>query len=98
MYFLASVLFALSISSVAASTLKLDLPDPAPKNKLCTVKPNLDGSDDAPAILQAFDLCGKNGHIVFINETYYVNTVMNTTGLENVDIDLYGTLLVIATY
>jgi hypothetical protein len=76
----------------------LGLPDPASNNKLCTVKPNLNGSDDTPAILQAFDSCGKNGHIVFINETYYVNTVMNTTGLENVDIDLYGTLLVIATH
>ncbi len=98
MYFVNSAILALSISLVAASTLKLGLPDPASNNKLCTVKPNLNGSDDTPAILQAFDSCGKNGHIVFINETYYVNTVMNTTGLENVDIDLYGTLLVIATH
>jgi galacturan 1,4-alpha-galacturonidase len=98
MHFLASALLALSISSVPGSTLELRHPNPAPKNKLCTVKPNLNGSDDTPAILQAFDSCSKNGHIVFINETYYVDTVMNTTGLENVDIDLYGTLLVITTY
>ncbi|PMD45405.1 glycoside hydrolase family 28 protein [Hyaloscypha variabilis F] len=93
MHFLASALLALSISSVPGSTLELRHPNPAPKNKVCTVKPNLNGSDDTPAILQAFDSCSKNGHIVFINETYHVDTVMNTTGLENVDIDLYGTLL-----
>jgi hypothetical protein len=61
--------------------------------KTCTIKPSLNGADDTPAILQAFQNCNKNARIVFVNETYHVNTVMNTTGLENVDIDLFGTLL-----
>lgn len=50
--------------------------------------------DDAPAILQAFRECGQNGRIVFQPVTYYVNSVMNVTWLDNVDIDLQGTLLV----
>lgn len=50
--------------------------------------------DDTPAILKAFDECGKGGRIVFENTTYHVNSVMNTSGLHNCDIDLYGTLLV----
>ena len=32
--------------------------------------------------------------MVFLNETYYVNSVMNTTGLCDCEVDLYGTLLV----
>jgi galacturan 1,4-alpha-galacturonidase len=94
MRFFTSVLFALSVSSVTCNDSKLQGPNPGAKDTTCTIKPSLDGSDDTPAILKAFDSCGKNGRIVFINETYHVNTVMNTTGLENVDIDLYGTLLV----
>jgi hypothetical protein len=50
--------------------------------------------DDTPAILKAFHECGQNGRIVFQNTTYHVNSVMNTSGLRNCDIDLYGTLLV----
>ncbi|KAF7169901.1 hypothetical protein CNMCM6106_004771 [Aspergillus hiratsukae] len=47
--------------------------------------------DDTPAILKAFYECGKGGRIVFENTTYHVNSVMNTSGLHNCDIDLYGT-------
>ncbi|KAH8759684.1 glycoside hydrolase family 28 protein [Hyaloscypha sp. PMI_1271] len=94
MRFFTLVLFALSVSSVTCNYSEPQGPNPGAKDKkTCTIKPSLDGSDDTPAILKAFDSCGKNGRIVFINETYHVNTVMNTTGLENVDIDLYGTLL-----
>lgn len=94
MRFFTSVLFALSVSSVTCNDSKPQGPNPGVKDKkTCTIKPSLDGSDDTPAILKAFDSCGKNGRVVFINETYHVDTVMNTTGLENVDIDLYGTLL-----
>lgn len=55
-------------------------------------------NDSASAILRAFHECGHNhgferGRIVFKNETYHVKSVMNTTGLRNVDIDLHGTLL-----
>lgn len=63
--------------------------------RTCVVQPggsNL--TDDAPAILDAFDSCGHGGKVVFLNTTYHVNSVMDTTGLDDCEIDLYGTLLV----
>ena len=65
--------------------------------KVCIVEPCRDG-DSAPAIVEAFEICGRmqapdRGKVVFLNETYDIKTVMNTTGLSNVDIDLHGTLL-----
>ncbi|KAJ9303438.1 CAZyme family GH28 [Paecilomyces variotii] len=45
--------------------------------------------DDTPSILQAFELCGTNGSVVFPNETFYVNQVMNTTNLLNCDVSIY---------
>ena len=51
-------------------------------------------TDDAPAILKAFRECGQNGRIVFEPTTYYVNSAMNISWLNNVDIDVRGTLLV----
>lgn len=70
----------------------------ATQGKTCVVQPGFNGSDSAPAIIQAFQECGHNdaasrGKVVFLNETYMVKTVMNTTGLSNVDIDHQGTLL-----
>ncbi|OMP83115.1 Alpha-L-rhamnosidase rgxB [Diplodia seriata] len=64
----------------------------------CVVQPGPNGTDSAPAIIQAFRKCGHNdaenrGKVVFLNETYTVKSVMNTTGLSNVDVDLQGTLL-----
>lgn len=64
----------------------------------CVVQPGPNGTDSAPAIIQAFEQCGHNapdsrGKVVFTNQTYTVRTVMNTTGLSNVDVDLQGTLL-----
>lgn len=50
--------------------------------------------DDAPAIIEAFDDCGQNGNVVFSNTTYHINSVMNTTGLKDCRVDIYGTLLV----
>jgi galacturan 1,4-alpha-galacturonidase len=50
--------------------------------------------DDAPAIIDAFNTCGHDGRVVFSNTTYHINSVMNTTGLNNCEIDLHGTLLV----
>ena len=67
---------------------------PSHGRKTCTVKTYSNGTDDAPAILAAFKECGKGGNVVFLNETYYVNSVMNTTGLCDCEIDLHGTLLV----
>lgn len=59
----------------------------------CVVKPAANGGDSAPAIISAFERCGHNGRVIFENSTYNVNSVMNTTGLENCEVDLQGTLL-----
>lgn len=66
--------------------------------KTCVVQPGLNSTDSAPAIIQAFEECGHNdagsrGTVVFTNQTYTVKSVMNTTGLSNVNVDLQGTLL-----
>lgn len=68
---------------------------PKPR-KQCVVKAsNSSEIDDAPAIIKAFKECNKHkGRVVFTNTTYYVNSVMNTTNLKDVAIDIKGTLLV----
>lgn len=48
--------------------------------------------DDAPSIHQAFDLCGINGTVIFTNNTFNVNSVLNTTNLINCDVSLRGEL------
>ncbi|KAF6814317.1 exo-rhamnogalacturonase b [Colletotrichum plurivorum] len=63
-----------------------------PKATKCVIPAKGDGSDDSPAILEAFDKCKSNGHIVFENTTYYIDKVMNTTELDDVKIDIKGTL------
>ncbi|RDW78697.1 putative exo-polygalacturonase [Aspergillus mulundensis] len=50
-------------------------------------------TDDAPAIISAFKRCGRGGKVVFKPTTYYVNSVMNISWLQDVDIDLRGNLL-----
>ncbi|KAI1076246.1 glycoside hydrolase family 28 protein [Whalleya microplaca] len=70
----------------------------SPSSNTCTVELPQNGCDAAPAIIEAFRRCGHNppesrGKVVFRNETYTVKSVLNTTGLSNVDIDLQGTLL-----
>jgi galacturan 1,4-alpha-galacturonidase len=66
----------------------------APRTKTCIVKAGGDPSvDDAPAICQAFCECKENANIIFENTTYHIQTVMNTTGLHNVAVDVQGTLL-----
>jgi hypothetical protein len=66
----------------------------APRTKTCTVKAGNDpSSDDAPNIREAFAKCKENAHIIFENTTYYIASVMNTTGLRNVDVEVKGTLL-----
>lgn len=80
-----------SISGVRADILS----QPRSYEKTCIVQPSGNASiDDAPAIIDAFDKCGHNGRVVFLNETYYINSIMNTTGLKNCDVDLKGTLFV----
>ncbi|OLN81876.1 Alpha-L-rhamnosidase rgxB 3, partial [Colletotrichum chlorophyti] len=62
--------------------------------KTCTVPASgTNATDDAPAILEAFEECGRGGKVVFEPTTYYVNSALNVTWLEDVDIDLQGTLL-----
>ncbi|KAL9073775.1 MAG: hypothetical protein Q9157_004621 [Trypethelium eluteriae] len=66
---------------------------PPPKVKECVVQPHPSGGDSAPAILDAFRMCGQDGKIAFLNETYHVNSVMTTTGLKNCEVEINGTLL-----
>ena len=83
--FKVSLLLGWAISNFAAEA-----------KRVCTVKPAPNGGDSAPAIIDAFsgEKCGKNGKVVFKNETYHVASVMNTTGLENCEVEVHGTLLV----
>ncbi|KAF8891805.1 pectin lyase fold/virulence factor [Infundibulicybe gibba] len=61
---------------------------------VCTVSPGPNNAtDDAPAILQAFELCGRDASVVFGPGTFHIESVMNTTGLKNVVVDLSSTLL-----
>ncbi|KAJ3759199.1 pectin lyase fold/virulence factor [Lentinula raphanica] len=68
------------------------------KPNVCIVEPAPKGHDSAPAIIDAFERCGRHnsvksrGKVIFTNTTYTVSSVMNTTGLSNLDIDLQGTL------
>ncbi|KAG6815494.1 hypothetical protein H0H87_001272 [Tephrocybe sp. NHM501043] len=62
--------------------------------KVCKVHPSPDGvSDDAPAIRKAFKECGRDGHIIFDDALFHIESVLQTTDLCNVVIDLPGTLL-----
>ena len=68
---------------------------PTQGRKTCTVKASgTNQTDDAPAIKAAFKECGRHGKVVFDPTTYYVNSVLNITDLEDVDIDIQGQLLV----
>lgn len=63
--------------------------------KTCTIEAGGSNvTDDAPAIIKAFKCCGHNGRVVFKPTTYYINSAMNITWLDDVEVDLKGTLLV----
>lgn len=66
----------------------------APKKTCVVPASGSNGTDDAPAIVRAFEQCGRGGKIVFKPTTYHVNSVMNVTWLEDVDIDIQGELRV----
>lgn len=68
------------------------LPGPATRTDTCHVEPTENGGDSAPAILSAFEQCGRNGKIIFSNTTYRIDSIMTTVGLHNVEIDVRGTL------
>ncbi|PYH93851.1 galacturan 1,4-alpha-galacturonidase B [Aspergillus ellipticus CBS 707.79] len=60
----------------------------------CVVTPSGSSEiDDVPAILDALTTCGSGGRVVFTNHRYHINSVMNTTWLDDVEIYLQGTLL-----
>ncbi|KAL6915398.1 hypothetical protein FSST1_006893 [Fusarium sambucinum] len=62
--------------------------------KICSVKAGLSNdTDDAPAIRKAFEKCSQGGKVVFEPTTYHINSVLNISGLKDVDIDIYGELL-----
>lgn len=92
------ILFVFLLSANAAlATAKPDddVSNSKATRRVCTVQPGgSEAIDDAPAIIQAFEQCGYGGTVVFLNTTYYVNSVMNTTGLADSEVDLRGTLLV----
>ncbi|TGO20262.1 hypothetical protein BPAE_0318g00080 [Botrytis paeoniae] len=91
--FLTALGFPLFVSPSSSTAVSLV------KEKRCIVEASANGGDDAPAIIHAFEECGHNdgitthGTVVFKNATYNIQTVMNTTGLSNVKVDLHGTLL-----
>ncbi|KAJ5111504.1 pectin lyase fold/virulence factor [Penicillium argentinense] len=65
-----------------------------PFREVCVVQASgSNTTDDAPAIVQAFKRCGRGGRIEFKPTTYYVNSVMNISWLEDVEVDIRGELL-----
>ncbi|KAF9221196.1 glycoside hydrolase family 28 protein [Gyrodon lividus] len=71
------------------------LPSSSPQVKVagnkCTVIPLGGGQDDGPNILYAFETC-KSGGTIVLDQYYVVNTVLVTTGLKDVGIELSGTV------
>ncbi|KAL3471263.1 pectin lyase fold/virulence factor [Aspergillus californicus] len=66
----------------------------SPSRKTCIVPASgTNTTDDAPAILHALKRCGRGGKVIFNPTTYYINSVLNTTWLQDVDIDIRGNLL-----
>ncbi|KAJ5758495.1 exopolygalacturonase B [Penicillium odoratum] len=90
--FIACVIFILAhISSTLAFS---DLTKSGHARSHCLVPAgNSTEIDDVPAILQALRKCGNGGRVIFGNTTYHINSVMNTTWLDDVEIDIKGTLL-----
>lgn len=48
--------------------------------------------DDTPSILQAFEICGTNGTVIFTDHTFHINQIMNTSNLLNTNVEIYGDL------
>ncbi|KAF4951625.1 hypothetical protein FSARC_12868 [Fusarium sarcochroum] len=63
-------------------------------SKTCVVKAGgSNTTDDAPAIRKAFEKCGQGGKVVFKPTTYHISSVLNITGLKDVEINIQGKLL-----
>lgn len=83
-------LAAVSVSAAAAAAAALTR-----EARICTVPASgTNATDDAPAIQAAFAECNNGGRIVFNPTTYYVNSILNITGLEDVQVEIQGKLLV----
>lgn len=80
MFALLSVAIAVLPLALAASNSSL----------ICAVKPLGGGKDDGPNILAAFANCSSGGTVV-LDKFYVVDTLLMTTGLKNVNIELSGT-------
>ena len=92
---ISTYIFSRLVGGAVSAAIESVWPHTSNLGNTCTVPAGGSESiDDAPAILEAFNKCGKNGNVVFSNTTYYVNSVMNTTGLKNCKVDIHGTLLV----
>jgi hypothetical protein len=64
---------------------------PLKGRKGCTVEANVaHQTNDALAIRSVFKKCGHRGSIKFELTTHYMNSVLGTTGLKDVDIDIQG--------
>lgn len=88
---LVSLFAAVSVASAQYGPAHLHKHD----RKVCAISASgTNATDDAPAILAAFEDCGQGGTVLFENTTYYVNTAMNVSGLQDCYIDLRGTLVV----
>jgi hypothetical protein len=61
---------------------------------VCTVTPAGNGSDDSAAIIEAFTECKADSKIVFPSMNFSIQRVMTTVGLQNVQVDMSGYLLV----
>ncbi|KAG0771821.1 hypothetical protein G6F16_011197 [Rhizopus arrhizus] len=67
-------------------------------NKVATASTNTcvvakSDSDDAITILEAFEKCKTGGTVVFPKDsTYNLNSIVTTSGLKNVNINLAGTI------
>ncbi|KAH6629055.1 extracellular exo-polygalacturonase-like protein [Boeremia exigua] len=67
---------------------------PTQGRKTCTIEASgTNLTDDGPAIRAAFKECGRHAKVVFQPTTYHVNSVLNITNLEDVEIDIQGQLL-----
>jgi galacturan 1,4-alpha-galacturonidase len=56
----------------------------------CVVKGLGGGQDDGPNILAAFQRCKNNGRVT-LADYYSVDTLLMTTGLNDVEVELSGT-------
>lgn len=87
LHHLLSVLVLITISAIAAAN--------SGYQKTCVIQAAHDGTDDSPAIRKAFHECGREGHIIFQeNSTYNVQSTLELRDLDHVQIDMLGTILV----